>query len=333
MAKNIPAVSMIVPCYNAENFIQRGISSIIHQTCPDWELILVDDGFTDSTAAICQRATAEDERVHFVRQKNQGVSAARNRGLDMAKGQYVMFMDSDDYVNPDILAFTLKEAAKYDADIVMVGHNRVEKDGNIHSDSSHWSDTENSDKIKEDILFNRLPNFVWGKLYKKSLWDDIRLPVGQVMEDLYIMPEVFYRAGQVILRKEPYYYYSHENEHSIMSEAGTHYIRRKYDHFLAWKNNEKIADHYNNNGAAFFCAQKSMRSIIRALSLDAGVNALSEAEKIYGRTYIRECRVPLPFLTCVVRDVLLSNHTGLLHFMGKAQRMLIERQQKRRARR
>lgn len=179
MAKNIPAVSMIVPCYNAENFIQRGISSIIHQTCPDWELILVDDGSTDSTAAICQRATAEDERVHFVRQKNQGVSAARNRGLDMAKGQYVMFMDSDDYVNPDILAFTLKEAAKYDADIVMVGHNRVEKDGNIHSDSSHWSDTENSDKIKEDILLNRLPNFVWGKLYKKSLWDDIRLPVGR----------------------------------------------------------------------------------------------------------------------------------------------------------
>lgn len=333
MTGNIPVVSIIVPCYNAEKYIERGISSIIHQTCPDWELILVDDGSTDSTAAICQRAAAEDERIHFVRQENQGVSAARNRGLDMARGRYVMFMDSDDYVNPEILTFTLKEAAAYDADIVMVGHNRVEKDGNIHSDSSRWVDTENSEEIKENILLNRLPNFVWGKLYRKSLWDDIRLPVGQVMEDLYIIPEVFYRAGQVILRKEPYYYYSHENEHSIMSEAGAHYIRRKYDHFLAWKNHEKIADLYNNDDAALFCAQKSMRSIIRALSLNAGVNALSEAEKNYGLAYIRECRVPLPFLTCVVRDILLSNHTGLLHFMGKVQRMLIEQQQKRRARR
>lgn len=331
MTKYIPVVSIIVPCYNAEKFIERGISSIIHQTCPDWELILVDDGSIDSTVAICQRAAEEDERVYFVYQENQGVSAARNTGLDMARGQYVMFMDSDDYVNPEILAFTLKEAAAYDADIVMVGHNRVEKDGNIHSNSSHWVDTQNSDKIKEDILLNRLPNFVWGKLYKKSLWDNVRFPVGHLMEDLYIMPEIFYKAHRVILRKAPYYYYSHENEHSIMSEAGTHYIRRKYDHFLAWKNHEKVADHYNNDNAALYCARKSMHSIIRALTLDAGINVLSGAEKDYGLTYVKECRGPLPFLTCVIRDVLLSNHRGLLHFSGKVQRMLIERQQKRRA--
>lgn len=333
MTGNRLAVSIIVPCYNAENFIGRGISSIIHQTCPDWELILIDDGSTDSTAVICQRAATEDKRVHFVEQKNQGVSAARNAGLDMAKGQYVMFMDSDDYMSPDILAFTLREADKYDADIVMVGHNRVEKDGRIHSDSAHWIDTENSAKIKEDILLNRLPNFVWGKLYKKSLWDNIRMPVGQIMEDLYIMPEVFYKARRVILRKDPYYYYSHENEHSIMSEAGTHYIRRKYDHFLAWENHEGIANQYNNQEASLLCAQKSMRSIVRALSLDAGVCALSDAERNYGLQYIRKSSALLPFHICVLRDMLLSNHRRLLKLFGKIQRVLIERQQRRRARR
>lgn len=135
MTGNRPVVSIIVPCYNAEKFIGRGISSIIHQTCPDWELILIDDGSTDSTAGICQKAAAEDKRVHFVEQKNQGVSAARNAGLDMAKGQYVMFMDSDDYVSPDILAFTLDQVATCHGSIVIVGHNRVEKNGYIHSDS------------------------------------------------------------------------------------------------------------------------------------------------------------------------------------------------------
>ncbi len=112
-------ISVIVPVYNVEEYLPRCIESILGQVCSDWELILVDDGSTDGSAEICDRYAAEDERVKAIHTHNRGVSSARNTGLDEACGEWIVFVDSDDYVSPRYLSDMLEEAE--DADIVVSG--------------------------------------------------------------------------------------------------------------------------------------------------------------------------------------------------------------------
>ena len=195
----MPAISVVVPVYKVEKFLPRCIESVLHQTFQDWELILVDDGSPDRCSEICDAYAAKDSRITVIHQENSGVSAARNEGMKHCAGDYLYFLDADDYLAPAALETMLCMAQAYKADIVMTGHNRVESDGYIHDDAKSWENFNSTKDIQIAILRNRLPNFPWGKLYKRLLWKNVSFPVGLLIEDAYVMAHIFFKAKKYIL--------------------------------------------------------------------------------------------------------------------------------------
>lgn len=330
--KSAPEISIIVPIYNVEDYLERAIKSVINQSFPDWELILVDDGSPDRCGEICDYYAEKDDRIRVIHQKNGGVSAARNAGIDMAEGAYLFCLDPDDYLPPEALETLLGIMRENGADLVVGGHNRVEADGRIHCDSDVWPALKDTAEIQKAILQNRLPNFVWGRLYCRTLWDGVRMPEGEVMEDLYVCPALYFRAKKIVVDRRPLYFYSHENAQSIMAVTGEKYVRLRYGKFLAWREHERIAKRYCPECAAE-CAEKALYAGVRAYCLDTGKGLLSteEREKLF--CYIKEHeKMPAAAKIRWMRQLILHGRI-LLPLVGALQRALVDYQQGRRQKR
>lgn len=322
-------ITVIVPVYGAENYIRRCVESVIHQTFNGWQLLLIDDGSPDRCGDICDEYAEKDKRIRVIHQKNIGVSATRNRGLDEVHTEYFYFLDSDDYL-PDYALQTLYTMAQEEnADIVVGGHSRVEPDGYIHCDSDNWPDLKTTEDIQLAILRNQIPNFSCAKLFKRKLWDGIRYPVGQVMEDLYTAPHVFYRAKKIAITKDSLYFYSHENKGSIMSNGGAKYIRLKYGQFLAWREHELIA---REKKLRFVdeCAKKTMHAAVRAYILNYGKSELSYKENDEIVQYLKAHQNYNGGRLITLGKSLILNHSSLLRPIGYIQRSFVNHQQKRR---
>lgn len=326
-------ISIIVPVYNTEKYLNRAIDSVLRQTFSDWELILVDDESPDRCGVICDEYAGADRRIRVIHQRNRGVCAARNAGLDAASGEYIYFLDSDDYLQEKALEILYRHMTEENADLVFAGHSRVEADGYIHCDSERWPELKTTEEIQRAILQNRLPNFVWGKLYKKTLWEGISMPEGQVMEDLYICPLVFMKAGRIVLDKQPLYFYSHENIRSITSTEGKVYARLRYGKFLAWREHEKIARQYFPEEEEK-CVKEALHAAVRARCLDAGADFLTDQEKSEIDSYIRKhYGISTPEMIPGIHRIILGNHKMLLKIIGKIQRVLVTYQQQQRQKR
>lgn len=323
------AITVICPVYGAEKYLHRCIDSVLAQTLTAWKLLLIDDGSPDRCGEICDEYVKKDHRIRVIHQKNIGVSATRNRGLDEVDTEYFYFLDSDDYLPSDALETLYTMAKEQEADIVVGGHSRVEQDGYIHCDSDNWPDLKTTEDIQLAILRNRIPNFSCAKLFKRKLWDGIRYPVGQVMEDLYTAPHVFYRAKKIAITKRSLYFYSHENKGGIMSRGGEKYIRLKYGQFLAWREHEKVAEAMCP-AYSMECAKKSFRAAVRAYMLNYGLLELSRVEEKEIIGYLTahkqmNLKWPLRFSGYLIRK-----GSFLLGPLGKIQRRIVDRQQKRR---
>ena len=174
--------SIIVPIYDSEKYLSRCIDSILCQTSPDFELILVDDGSKDKSADICKKYAERDERVRYVRQENAGVSAARNHGIQLARGEYIGFVDSDDEICREMYETLLSDAFESSADIVICDAVTVYSDGRTEDDAlplAHSDKLIRKNEIKpEQLLY--MAGAAWRCIYKKTLFDDenIRFPIG-----------------------------------------------------------------------------------------------------------------------------------------------------------
>ena len=166
-----PKVSIIVPVYKVEKYLNRCVDSILAQTFTDFECILVDDGSPDGCPAICDEYAKKDNRIKVIHQENKGVSAARNAGLDMAKGEYILFVDSDDWIDESTVQSLLMISE--DADIIMCGFSIEYEDGTTFQENSGNKKLEGSDILGEFILDNIRPE-ACGKLYRLELFSDTR---------------------------------------------------------------------------------------------------------------------------------------------------------------
>lgn len=322
-------VTIIIPVYKVEKYIRRCVDSVLAQSHQNLQIILVDDGSPDNCGKICDSYMKKDSRVKTIHQPNGGLSIARNTGLEYALGEFVYFLDSDDYLAPDAIEIMVRLANENHADIVMAGHNRVEADGDIHCDSSNWPHLQTTGEIKKAILVNDIPNFAWGKLYKKVLWDNYRFPEHIVMEDMYVVAFVFYKAENIVITSQPLYFYSNENSGSIMRGRNKDYIRLHYGQYLGWKRHEELARDVSPD-AIPTCAQKAVHAAVRALSLDAGVSMLNKEEVKDARLFLEsEGNCYLTTAEKVVRWLILSN-SFLLPVIGSIQRVILERQIKKR---
>lgn len=192
-------VSVIVPVYNTEEYLAACIDSVINQTYPSFELILVNDGSTDGSDSICRAYAAKDERIVVLSQENAGVSAARNKAMDIAKGEYIVFLDSDDTLANDALQQFVHCAQTSEADIVLCG---IVFDHAIYRKYYHPYNAERtflgSEALRAYLAEQRIQTVVCAKMYAADLMKDIRFPIGQIREDEYVMPEILGRAQKVV---------------------------------------------------------------------------------------------------------------------------------------
>lgn len=195
----MPAISVIVPVYNVEKYLPKCVSSILKQTFSDFELILVDDGSPDGCGVLCDEYAKKDSRVRVIHKKNGGLSDARNVGIDAAKGDYLMFIDSDDWIDVDMLELLYTQAQKYDAQIVEcsfrnVFENRMEEETSC---SGAVVLGTGIDGIEGILDWKHFKPVAWNKLYHRSVIGDVRYPVGKLHEDEFTTYKYFYRAAKI----------------------------------------------------------------------------------------------------------------------------------------
>ncbi len=204
-------VSVIVPIYNVEKYLERCIASIVAQTWENMEIILVDDGSTDGSGAICDKWGERDGRVTVLHRKNGGLSDARNAGLDRAAGDYIVFVDSDDYVDPVLVSYCLAVLKRKRVDMVVYGYHRVDDAYNdlIACDVSKPREERVKKEDLQDLYLcaNKIPVAVWSKFYKRKVWERLRFPVGRIYEDRFVMLDVLANADQAVISDKKLYYY------------------------------------------------------------------------------------------------------------------------------
>ena len=202
-------ISIIVPLYNVETYLPWCLDSIMAQSYQNFELFLVDDGSTDDSGAICDEYASKDERINVIHQKNSGPSIARNTALDLIKGEYLTFIDSDDVVHHRYLEVLLENMQNYGADISAVTFSRVSEYGKLgEADFSGKVATYNPIKAIKRILYQKdLENSAWGKLYKSHLFDNVRFPESIYYEDLAIFYKVYEKAKKIVFEQVGLYGY------------------------------------------------------------------------------------------------------------------------------
>lgn len=223
-----PEISIIVPVYNVENYLRECLDSIILQDFPDWECILVDDGSTDNSGRICDQYVARDSRFVVIHQPNGGLSSARNVGLKRAKGRFLSFIDSDDWVAPDFLSTLRGLLLDYKADISQINYISVDK-GKQKPNASAVETTTilEGEKILIELLRDKmLPSYVWMKMYRREV-ATTEFPVGVTFEDIVTMTHWFNNAHRVVLSPKDCYYYRYRGS-SIMH---SNYSQHQLDYF------------------------------------------------------------------------------------------------------
>lgn len=205
-------ISVIIPVYNAEDFLEEAILSVFSQTYTDWELILVDDGSTDHSPVICDDIASDNSKVKVIHKKNGGLSSARNAGLERASGEYITFLDADDMLTPESLHVMLLSSEQAKADIVCGETKKFSHSFSPADMSSSGSGSAirefNPIKAIEEILYQRsIDNSAWGKLYKANLWKTIRFRENIGYEDLDVFYIVFRGANKIIKIENTVYLY------------------------------------------------------------------------------------------------------------------------------
>ena len=206
-------ISVIIPAYNCANSIKRCIDSVLKQTDINVETIVIDDGSTDETLRICEDISKTTSTVKVIHQENNGISSARNAGLDIAKGKYISFLDSDDIIAPNGLEAMLTAITTNNVDAVIGEYQSIYEDGTVlqrgtipENISGKIIDSKEYWILNSKKETNFLFTVVWGKLFKKEIWESLRFDDGaRFAEDEYILPELVSRCNSFYLLNKPVY--------------------------------------------------------------------------------------------------------------------------------
>ena len=213
-------VSIVVPVFNVSEYLDRGLESLTGQTYRDIEIIVVDDGSTDGSGAKCDSWARTDNRVKVIHQSNKGLSGARNTGLDAAKGEFILFVDSDDYTNREYVAKLYDSVRLNKSDIAICNYSFVNEAGTEIDNDNYSCYTSNTSLDGTDALllfenksYRTFFDVVWNKIFKRELFDGVRFPEGvSVVEDITVMPILYHKAGRVSVIPDRLYNYVYREE-------------------------------------------------------------------------------------------------------------------------
>lgn len=230
MIKNLegkPLVSVIVPVFNVEKYVGQCIKSIYNQTYTKLEIILVNDGSTDGSLSICQKWAKKDRRIKIIEEKNSGLSAARNNGLTVASGQYVLFVDSDDWIAEKAVEKMVHAFCKYDADMVTCQFFYCGATSHISFKLSTQVEILNKEEyVKELLKDNKITAHIWRKMFKKELMPQHPFWEGHMFEDIAAMPELVNNCNKFVLLSDPLYYYRSRSSSFTRTQSKLNYIEQ-----------------------------------------------------------------------------------------------------------
>lgn len=237
-------VSIIIPVYKVEQYLKRCVDSILNQTYPTLEIILVDDGSPDNCPAICDEYAKKDKRIKVIHKENGGLSSARNAGLDIATGGYISFVDSDDWVNIQYIEKLLSLAIQDNADIVIAEHIKTFGNENVKQ-QSFFHKIYNNKSALQTLYKNEHVSFTvsWGKLYKRDILSKIRFPLQKFHEDTFTTYLIFYASKKIVYTNQILYYYLQRNDSitsSAHSQDALESIEHQYTFFSKHKENEIV---------------------------------------------------------------------------------------------
>ena len=193
-----PKISIIIPIYNVAPYLCQCLDSVLTQTYRNLEIILIDDGSTDGSSEIATTYAQKDARIIYLYQANQGLSAARNRGLKLATSDFISFADSDDYCDPTLIEYLYTNLRKTQADLASI----------TFKHQAHLTKTlDTKAALRELFLEQNLTFHAWGKLYKRELWQDILFPVGHTYEDVATQVCIFSRCTRIFVSPKHLYHY------------------------------------------------------------------------------------------------------------------------------
>lgn len=231
MKKAAPKISIIVPVFNVEAYLEKCVDSVLNQTFIDFEVILVNDGSTDSSGEICDRYANQDERVVVFHQNYKGVSAARNAGVQAARGDYIGFVDSDDYIDQNMFSELYRLCQETGSQIAVCKLGR-EIDGELVNRSHETNQIEmDHEEAMRQLFIGSLYRFsLCNKLFKKDCFQGVQFPEGRIHEDLSTTYKLFANANQVVYKNFIGYVYVKRNNSILTSR----YDEKRLDSFMAW---------------------------------------------------------------------------------------------------
>lgn len=243
MSSNL--VSIIVPVYKVERYLNRCVSTIINQSYANLEVILVDDGSPDKCPQLCDEWALQDSRIKVVHKKNGGLSDARNEGLRKSSGKYICFVDSDDYISTKFVETLYELIHEYNTDMSAVSHKNVfSEELESCENTNHKEITtvfEGEEAIRQLFFNDTFANYAWNKMYKRELFENISFPVGRKMEDLGTTYKLLLNANKIAYSTKVLYYYF-QREDSILHKVNLDFYRDKFE--LSRERYEKIQDIY-----------------------------------------------------------------------------------------
>lgn len=254
-------ISVVVPVYKVEKYIDKCINSIINQTYKNLEIILVDDGSPDNCGNICDEYAKKDNRINVIHKENGGLSDARNVGIEASKGKYITFIDSDDYISDNYINFLYKLIVEYKADISIGKHYVLYNNTEINTATGKKYELEPKQALEMMLYGDDLDVSAWAKLYKKELFESVRYPKGRLFEDAATTYKLIDLSKKIIFSSEPIYYYVMRSD-SISNKS---FNDKKMD--LITSTNEMtcyIGEKYNDLKKA--CDRRLMYSYLSTLT-------------------------------------------------------------------
>lgn len=270
-------ISVIIPVYNTQDFLDECINSIVNQTYNDFEIILVNDGSTDNSVNICRQWAKKDSRITVVEQKNQGVSAARNNGISHAKGEYLYFIDSDDYVDTNLFADVMHAFEQGGADIVSFGAQKIFENAPPQLCDNLYTGDMTPIEAVEKLVSADMKDYPWSRVYKREIFDNLQFPVGHYFEDTGTTYKAFLNASKIHFIPKVYYCYR-VRKNSIISDMSDSALK---DIFLMRKQryDDLVALYPQVAECGFeYIAIAALRFYDRSLWSNVDKNALSLAQ-------------------------------------------------------
>lgn len=284
-------ISVIVPIYNVEAYLERCIESIINQTYRNLEIILVDDGSPDGCGSICDQWEKRDSRIKVIHKENGGLSDARNAGMKIATGNYIAYVDSDDWIDSSMYENMMNVLLKEHSDIVSCGFRKVSVMNTKGQEQpiTFFQYDNKKDALEALITENGLQQVVWNKLYKRSLVEDILFEKGKYNEDEFWSYQVIGRANKITVLKNIYYNYF-QREDSIINEA---YSLKRLDGLEGKENRQRYIECFypELSGTArlnlFYSYMYAYQCSLRLLEKEELIIASNRIEKGLKKIHLR----------------------------------------------